>query len=148
MDKELENVLKWYAIMERGHHVLWDLLWAFFPVGTKVVYQCAITDEKLLGIVIGVVYKSNQHGHFFKVEIEMWDYNYSTWKAYKISQSISQFYGDCIFNNLQTYPLQFSNDLEKDEKKFLRRGKVFCELFILVRSRFMNYNGLIYMQKR
>jgi hypothetical protein len=144
MDKELEDVVKKYSAMERGHHVSWDMLWAFFPTGTEIVYHCAVTDEKVLGIVTKATYGG---GESFKITIKMWDYNCSTWSTYLTSRPIFQFDGECGFTNLKAFPLRFENESKEAEKEFLSRGEMFCHLSMQVQYRFMNYKGLIYMMK-
>jgi hypothetical protein len=148
MDKELEDVVKKYSAMERGHHVSWDMLWAFFPTGTEIVYDCAVTDEKVLGVIMRTTYDvHSQRGRVFSIKIKTWDYNCSTWSTYTTSRLIFQFDGECGFTSLQAFPLQFENDSEGARKEFLSRGEIFCQLSMQVRNRFMNYKGLIYMKK-
>jgi hypothetical protein len=113
MDKELEDVVKKYSAMESGHHMSWDMLWAFFTTGTEIVYHCAVTDEKVLGIVTKATYGG---GESFKITIKMWDYNCSTWSTYLTSRPIFQFDGECGFTNLKAFPLRFENESKEAEK--------------------------------
>lgn len=95
MDKELEGVLERYLVMERDHHVSWDMLWAFFPSGTQVVYHCDITDDEILGIATETTYGDDQQGpRFLQIQIQMLDYNCNTWSSYQTSGRIGLFDGE------------------------------------------------------
>jgi len=147
LDTSCQEVSDRYEAMKKEGRVSWDMLWAFFPSDTKVVYRCAITREEICGIAESTKYSFCEPDGVpgFIVGLKGWDYNCQTWKPYSnLRRKIPHYSGPCDFTSLGTYPLQFKPNPHGEEKKFLAKGVWFGELSMQTRNRFMHYKGLMY----
>ncbi|KAG0586927.1 hypothetical protein KC19_2G128000 [Ceratodon purpureus] len=147
LDTSNQEIIGRYEVMKTEGCVSWDMLWAFFPCGANVEYECGITGAKLCG-------KMDQHLKYvhpcgsppqFLIGLKVWDYNCQTWQSYTTQESINQYDGGRKFTSLKTHPLQFKSDYGEAEKKFLENGALFGKLLMKTRNRLMHYKGLIFI---
>lgn len=141
MDQEFETIQLMYDAMKMEQCVSWDMLWAFLPPRTTVVYLDEVTDEKVCGEVIRTDYRATQQGVKFVVKVTKWDYNCKTWSQYTNNVSVPAFVGDRAFSSLDIRPTWLDPDQKKTEETFLEHGKRFCELSMMESNRYMNYRG-------
>lgn len=141
MDKELEEIRQMYEDMKNERIVTWDMLWAFFPPGEKVIYRDNFTDENVRADVLWTDYQESQEGLKLVMKVTKWDYNCKSWSQYTSTLSVSAYEGGCAITSLNVYPLQFEEDPKASEEAFLDAGKRFCELSMMQRNCYMNYKG-------
>jgi hypothetical protein len=121
-------------------------VWAFFPPGEKVVYQCSVNDEEVCGVVQATSYDA--YNGFFNIGFAVWDYNGRTWSKYNSGRLIVRYEGDSKFTDLgEICPLAFTKNPVDAENAFLERGKKFCWLSMMGKERYMNYKGPIFIKQ-
>lgn len=121
--------------------MIWDMLWAFFPPGERILYRDDMTDENVCADVLWTDYQETQQGLKLVMEVTKWDYNCKSWCAYTNTLSVPAFEGDRAIRSLNIHPLQYEKDPNATEEAFLFHGKRFCELSMMESNCYMNYKG-------
>ncbi|KAG0587877.1 hypothetical protein KC19_2G198300 [Ceratodon purpureus] len=146
MDKEFVEIKHMYADMEWKRCVTWEMLWAFFPQGERVVYHDKLTDKSILGVVSRTNYQDTQQGPmlFVKVinlpdSVTKRDSNSQIWRKYVFNKilhfpskrkeeetwnkyviiTVPKFEGSWAICSLDIHPVRFEEDLEVSKYSFL-----------------------------
>lgn len=147
MEKEFEETKESYSAMVKQQRASWDMLWAFFPPGEKVVYQCDTSDEEVCGFVDSTEYQCQRECNLV-VNLTAWDYNGQAWRKHSTQRIITLYQGDRDFTDLSAVrPLRYTKDPAGAEKAFLERGEKFCWLSMLAKERYMEYKGPIFWMR-
>lgn len=143
LDQEFEQIkLMFEAMSTAERKVSWEMLWAFFPAGERVVYTDDDTEVKLCGDVLETYYYKGENGDLnFLIEVSKWDYDCRTWTDYSTKVRVPMFKGELEILKLNIYPIQFTSDPKAETEGFLKQGKKFCKLSMLESNCFMNYKG-------
>ena len=148
MEKEFEETELSYSAMVKQQRASWDMLWAFFPPGEKVVYQCDKSNEEVCGFVDSTEYLCGLPQSDFVVNLTAWDYNGQAWRKHSTQRLITLYQGDRDFTDLSAIrPLRHTKDPAGAEKAFLERGEKFCWLSMLAKERYMEYKGPIFWMR-
>lgn len=152
LEKEFHDVSLRLRRMTEEKRVAWDMLWAFFTPGKKVVYICEHSQEVLAGVVSTNSYvrslMSGDREKVFSIDLEMWDYDGKSYHQCQINRKIQKYEGEFTFSSLAVRPIEMEGVPELLEEGFLANGKRFRELGMSNSHRFMHYSGPMFRMSK
>lgn len=151
MEKEYRDVPIRVQRMREEKRVAWDVLWAFLPRGSTVVYSCDHSRELLHAVVSANYYEFVMgQGWLFLLELDIWEFDGVSYKKCEIRRQIRKYEGERSFVSLPVSPMEMYDHLgtpDMLEQRFLDNGKRYLDLTMRSSHRFMHYTGPLFQQR-